>query len=110
MTSDEAFWEDEMTHRDKARTWHHWSEFQDMKLQVAYAFLHLNLPVTDSQPLAKESQMWADEKVRLMASPAENTDTKNRELGRAAAKRFETLEKRFAPLASIKPHPENETE
>jgi hypothetical protein len=97
MTSDEEFWEDEMTHRDKARTWHHWAEFQDMRLQVAYAFLHLHLPTADWQPLVKESQMWTEEKARLTASP-ENADTKDRELGRAAAKHFAQLEKQFAQL------------
>jgi uncharacterized protein YecT (DUF1311 family) len=98
MTSDEEFWAREIVGGDKARTWHHWAEFQDMKLQVAYAFLHLNLSPTEWQPLAKAAAAWTDEKNSLAAKQADNADAQDRELGRAAARHFSELEKQFAPL------------
>ena len=98
LSSDEDFWADEMVKRDKYRTWHHWEEFQDMKLQVAYAYLNLNLPANEWQSVAKESESWPEEKSHLLAQSAASADEKDKLLGRAASKRFAGLETRFAIL------------
>lgn len=99
LTTYEQFWADEIASgNDNTRTWRHWAEFQDMKLQVAYAYLHLNLPAAEWQSVAKESESWPDQKAHLQAQPAGSADEKDKRLGRAAAKRFVELEAHFTIL------------
>ena len=99
LTTYEQLWADEMSSgNDKTRTWHHWAEFQDMKLQLAYAYLHLNLPTKVWQPLALESTSWPEEKANLLAQSAESADELDKRLGRAAVKRLERLMIQFPIL------------
>ena len=98
LRADQSFWNGELFRDDAGHDWHHWSEFQDMKLQVAYAYLHLNLPGIQWQSVAKENESWPQEKMRWLAQPAASADEKDKRLGRAAAQHFSELEKRFSML------------
>ena len=92
----------ELIKRDKYRTWRHWAEFQDMKLRVAYAYLQLNLSAKAWQPVTAESQSWPEEKAELLKQATGNAEPPDKELGRAAAKRFDRLRAQF-PMLDFEP-------